>query len=152
MATCNFYSQDDFKLMAADFSVPVYPENEDGEEDTSADPIDYYFDNFAADEAQAKIDEINEKLRFYKLELKDGYYCGTQIFVNDNEAPDEWYFEKWFDFNDYGVNRYVLRRMVNAEKRRINDEFLPLFKDYGFSEYVVSARFSSGETWYKQVA
>lgn len=152
MATANFYTQKDFRLMAGEFCYPVYPIDENGEENTSSDPVDYETDFYGIDEAQAKIDEINKGLRFYKLRLQDGHYSGVQIVVDDDNAPDDYYLEKWFDFADYGVNRYVLRRMVQAEKRRINENLLPLFKEYGFDEYAISARFSNGETWYNKVA
>lgn len=152
MATANFYTQNDFRLMAGEFSLPLYPVDENGEENTAAEPIEYETDFYSIDEAQRKIDEINGGLQFYKLRLQDGNYCGVQIVVDDGETPDEWYFEHYFDFNDYGVNRYVLRRMIQAEKKRINDKILPLFKEYGFDEYIVAARFSNGETWYNKVA
>lgn len=152
MATGNFYTQKDFRLMAGEFCYPLYPIDENGEENTAADPIDYEIDEYGINEAQSKIDELNHGLRFYKLRLQDGYYSGVQIVVDDDELPcDEW-IDKYFDFADYGVNRYVLRRMIQAEKKRINDKLLPLFKEYGFDEYIVAARFSTGETWYNKVA
>lgn len=46
----------------------------------------------------------------------------------------------------------VLRRMIQAERKRINEVLLPLFKAYGFNKYGISARFSNGETWYSQIA
>lgn len=154
MATANFYTQNDFRLMAGEFSLPLYPVDENGEENTAADPIDYETDFYSIDEAQSKIDEINGGLRFYKLRLQDGKYSGVQIVIDDSETPDEWYFEHYSKeaFADYGVNSYILRRMIQAEKKRINDKILPLFKEYGFNEYIVAARFSNGETWYNKVA
>lgn len=138
MATGNFYTQKDFRLMAGEFCYPLYPVDE--------------IDEYGINEAQSKIDELNHGLHFYKLRLQDGYYSGVQIVVDDDELPcDEW-IDKYFDFADYGVNRYVLRRMIQAEKKRINDKLLPLFKEYGFDEYIVAARFSTGETWYNKVA
>lgn len=108
MATANFYTQNDFRLMAGEFSLPLYPVDENG----------------------------------------------VQIVIDDSETPDEWYFEHYSKeaFADYGVNSYILRRMIQAEKKRINDKILPLFKEYGFNEYIVAARFSNGETWYNKVA
>lgn len=153
MATANFLYQDDFRLMAGEFSLPLYPVDENGEENTAADPIDYETDFYSIDEAQSKIDEINAGLRFYKLSLRDGYYNGVQICIDlADDAPDDFWIEHYFDFNEYGVNRYILRRMIQAEKKRINDKILPLFKEYGFNEYAISARFSNGETWYNKVA
>ena len=99
-----------------------------------------------------KIDELNKTLKFYKLQLTDGHYSGTQIEIDYSETPDEWYFQHYFDFEDYGVNRYILRRMINAERKRINRDILPLFRKYGFEHYAISARFSNGETWYSKVA
>lgn len=153
MATANFYTQNDFRLMAGEFSLPIYPVDENGEENTAAEPIEYETDFYSIDEAQRKIDEINGGLRFYKLRLQDGNYSGVQIVVDDSEIPDEWYFEHYSKeaFADYGVNSYILRRMIQAEKKRINNKILPLFKEYGFDEYIVAARFSNGETWYNKV-
>ncbi len=132
----------------------LYPINDDGEEDTNAAPVDYLFDNYAYDEAQAKIDSINAGLKFYKLTLEAGYYAGTQIVIDDSDTPDEYYLQHYRRdaFAEYGVNTYVLRRMIKAEQKRINAGLLPLFKDYGFNKYAISARFSNGETWYSQVA
>lgn len=153
MATSNFYNQDGFDLWAADFSLPIYPMDDNGDEIPDADPIDYEFDEYAYNEAESKIDELNKQLKFYKLALRDGHYAGTQIEILDGEAPDEWYLNSpYFDFNEYGVNRYILRRMLQAERKKINQKLLPLFKEIGFNHYAISARFSNGETWYSKVA
>lgn len=152
MATANFKYQRDFDLWAADFSVPIYPVDENGDDLTDSEPIDYDFDELLFYDTIDKIDELNKTLKFYKLQLTDGHYSGTQIEIDDSETPDEWYFQHYFDFEDYGVNRYILRRMINAERKRINRDILPLFRDYGFEHYAISARFSNGETWYSKVA
>lgn len=153
MATSNFYNQNEFDLWAAEFSIPLYPVDKNGDEISDSDPIDYEFDEYSYNEAEAKIDELNRQLKFYKLSLRNGYYTGTQIFVDDSEAPDEWYLKSpYFDFNEYGVNRYILRRMLQAERKRINQKILPLFKQIGFDHYAISARFSNGETWYNKIA
>ena len=76
-----------------------------------------------------------------------------EVEILDGEAPDEWYLNSpYFDFNEYGVNRYILRRMLQAERKKINQKLLPLFKEIGFNHYAISARFSNGETWYSKVA
>lgn len=68
MAASNFKYQEDFDLWAADFSIPLYPINEEtGEEDENADPVDYLFDNYMCNEAEKKIDEVNKTLKFFKL-------------------------------------------------------------------------------------
>lgn len=152
MATANFHTQKEFDLYAGDFVIPLYPLDEDGNEIEDAAPVDYWLDEYELARAQAKIDEINKELKFYQLTLTDGYYVGVQIEILDDDTPDEWSIENHFSFEWYGVNRYILRRMINAEKKRINQKYLPLFKEYGFNKYVVTARFSSGETWYEQVA
>ena len=143
MATANFKYQRDFDLWAADFSVPIYPVDENGDDLPASEPIDYDFDELLFYDTVDKIDELNKTLKFYKLQLTDGHY---------SETPDEWYFQHYFDFEDYGVNRYILRRMINAERKRINRDILPLFRKYGFEHYAISARFSNGETWYSKVA
>lgn len=152
MATANFKYQRDFDLWAADFSVPIYPVDENGDDLTDSEPIDYDFDELLFYDTVDKIDELNKMLKFYKLKLTDGHYIGTQIEIDDSETPDEWYFQHYFNFEDYGVNRYILRRMINAERKRINRDILPLFRKYGFEHYAISARFSNGETWYSKVA
>lgn len=154
MAAANFKYQENFDLWAGDFSIPLYPIDDNGDEDENAAPVDYLFDDYAYNEAQAKIDEVNNGLKFYKLRLSAGYYAGTQIEIDDGEAPDEYYLQHYRRdvFAEYGVNSYVLRRMIQAEQQRINSVLLPLFKEYGFNKYTISARFSNGETWYTQVA
>jgi len=148
MATANFKYQDDFDLWAADFSLPIYADDDD----ENAAPVDYLFDDYNYNLADDEIQKVNDGLKFFKLRLEDGYYAGTQIVIDDNDCPDEWWFEHCFDFAEYGVNSYILRRMITAEKRRINDKILPLFREYGFDHYGISARFSNGETWYSKVA
>lgn len=154
MAAANFKYQENFDLWAGDFSIPLYPINDDGDEDTNAAPVDYLFDDYAYNEAQSKIDEVNAGLKFYKLTLEAGYYAGTQIVIDDSDTPDEYYLQHYRRdaFAEYGVNTYVLRRMIQAERKRINEVLLPLFKAYGFNKYGISARFSNGETWYSQIA
>lgn len=155
MSAPNFKYQEDFDLWAADFSIPLYPiDEETGEEDENAAPVDYLFDNYEYDRAAEKVDELNKTLKFYKLQLCDGYYAGTQICIDDSEAPDDYYF-KYYSRDavaDFGVNSYILRRMLNAERKRINNIILPIFKEYGFDKYGITARFSNGETWYSRVA
>lgn len=151
MATANFYTQKNFDLYAGDFTIPLYPLDEDGNEIEDAEPFDYWTDEYLLELVQDKIDEVNEKLKFYQLELRNGYYEGTQIFIREgDETPDEFAIKNYFSFDWYGVNRYILRRMINAEKKLINNKILPLFKEYGFDKYFVVARFSSGETWYEK--
>lgn len=123
MATSNFYNQDGFDLWAADFSLPIYPIDENGEEIPDSTPIDYDFDDIAYREAEAKADELNAVLKFFKIELTSGHYVGVQTFVNDDNCPDEWWMERYFDFNEYG-----------------------------FDKYAITARFSNGETWYSKTA
>lgn len=140
MGTSNFLYQKDFDLYAADFTNI----DEDGET---------FFDEYAYEDALAKIEEVNRTLRFYRLQLKSGYYEGTQIVIEEtDEYCDEFYLQSpYYDFREYGVNRYILRRMIHAERKRINEKILPLFKAYGFAKYEISARFGNGETWYKAV-
>lgn len=155
MAASNFKYQEDFDLWAADFSIPLYPiDEETGEEDCNAAPVDYLFDDYEYDRAAAKVDELNKTLKFYKLQLQDGYYAGTQLCIDDSEAPDDYYFKHYSRdaVADFGVNSYILRRMLNAERKCINNILLPLFKEYGFNKYGISAHFSNGETWYCRVA
>lgn len=139
MGAANFNKQKDFDLYAADF--------------TDYTDDDYYFDEYAYSAASNKIDELNDTLRFFKLRLASGYYEGTQIIVDEtDEYCDEHYLSSpYYDFKYHGVNRYILRRMINAERKRINTKLLPRMKDYGFEQYEISAKFSSGETWYKAV-
>lgn len=137
MGTSNFLYQKDFYLYAADFTDI----DEDGET---------FFDEYAYENALAKIDEVNSTLRFYRVQLKSGYYEGTQIVIEEtDEYCDEFYLQSsYYDFREYGVNRYILRRMIHAERKRINEKILPLFKAYGFAKYEISARFSNGENGY----
>lgn len=53
MATANFLYQDDFILMAGEFSFPVYAVDENGEE-ISGNPIEYETDEYSLQLAQEK--------------------------------------------------------------------------------------------------
>ena len=44
--------------------------------------------------------------------------------------------------------RSVAYRKYEAEIRKINRKLAALGKEYGFQEYVCTARFSNGEAWY----
>jgi hypothetical protein len=151
MATSNFLTQRNFDLYAADFSLPVYAQDENGEE-IEGEIVDYYFDEDFYDEAEKAVEALNSSLKFYKIELRDGYYSGVQTVINSDEAPDLAYYTGAECFQEYGVNRYILQRMMNAEKTRINRDLLPRLKEYGFEKFAVYARFNNGETWYTRCA
>ena len=124
MATANFKKQKYFDLYVYDFSFEILDENDN---ETGEYDCDYDY----AGSVENELNKINDTLRFFKLELEDGYYSHTQIFVNvknDDVYPiltnEEW-VDGQYCFSEYGVNKYILQRVIFAEMKKINNVILP---------------------------
>lgn len=150
MSTPNFKTQQLFNLYAATMSY----EDEDGEE---------YFDDFLYENASDFIDTLNDRLKFFTITLEGGYYSGVQTYIKPNTinyssnytAADILDCYEYFDgsevFNYHGVTKYILKRQILAEIKKINNQLLPLLRDYTFRHYAETARFSNGEAVYTLV-
>lgn len=152
MGTSNFATQKHFDLyLSENFEFEYTDENDEPTGEWGFD--DYYFE-----QCENFIDELNDKLRFFKITLKSGYYNGVQTYLIDkSDYFDPLYYLGHTEiyngeeiFAEFGVNKYILNRMIQSEITKINNKLLPLLKEWGFDRYGVVARFSNGETWFSK--
>ena len=146
MATGNFTTQKDFKLLAHTLEY------------TDPDTGETLYDEWEADNITYALDKINDDLTFYNLTLTGGYYSGAQIEVNPNRALDNCDPLTYTDTTNedthywHGYCKSTTKRKIQAEINKINNRiFKQLQQEYGFKELQVTARFSNGETIYSEV-
>lgn len=164
MSIANFFTMRDFPLFAKDYcqegkrcpncNTILDADAEECEDCGCEELEDYtYFDQFLADEEWSEItslmDELNRDLMFHKVEMRSGYYTGVQFYVETEHDLGE---------NDYSNDdchyyfdccRSVAYRKYVSEVRKINRKLAEWGKEYGFQEYVCTARFSNGEAWFE---
>ena len=176
MSCPNFETQENFKLFLWDFERPtdeVLNENilETNDEVTSIEDItegmrDEYAESMYNWECSDIIDNFSEtvndilhtlkrELQFFKITLKDGYYCGLQFYVE--ETGNMAYIDvENVDNEDtkyyYDMCKSEFLRKYNSEINFINKKLLPkLAKFFGFEEYYCGGIFSNGEALYYKV-
>lgn len=165
MATANFRTQNNFPLFATNyFDAQEYEDEETGE--TVYDENSGYF---LLRDCEREIEKLNRELHFYRLELRDGYYSGVQLYLSeqhDGETTDGYTREEWRDnrreASRYPGNYYYWefarpyseqKRAEQREREKIERFCRGFLREiYDFHEYGISARFSNGETWYSRVA
>lgn len=163
MATSNFETQKGFPLFATEQFDGFYYEDEETGETAWADG-----DSWSFRQAQDEIEEFSENLKYYGIELKGGYYSGVQVVLtrktdingyekeyagdysakmwNQNRKEEKRYYGGYYDFDlPYAARlkaeQREIRQIINYCRTTLHDR-------YGFDEYVVTAKFSNGETWY----
>ena len=176
MSCPNFETQENFKLFLWDFKRPsdeVLNENilETDEDVTSIEDItesmrDEYAESMYNWECSDIIDNFSEtvndilhtlkrELQFFKITLKDGYYCGLQFYVE--EIGNMAYIDVENVDNEetryyYDMCKSEFLRKYNSEINFINKKLLPkLAKFFGFEEYYCGGMFSNGEALYYKV-
>lgn len=131
MSTANFYSMENFPIVAIRFDE--YWEYKDFEEEI--DPV---------------IEEMNDSIMFHTISLKDGYYDGVQIYIEEKYEHEE-DFSDWTndDFRYYFDNyRSKIVPKYMPEIRKINRWLDKIVKDFGMDKLGITAVFSNGETMY----
>ena len=160
MATGNFRTQDNFPLFASKHFDGFYETDEETGEEIffDGDPLEIKF-------CEKRIDQLNDSLNFYKLSLESGYYNGVQCVLEEKDGaelsdyytPEEWRerrkeknaYPYYYYYNDYAFSYSQQKREEQREIRKIINFCRTILKDeFEFDEYVVTARFSNGETWY----
>ena len=176
MSCPNFETQENFKLFLWDFKRPddkYLNENilETDEDVTSIEDItkrmrDEYAESIyereyrdITDNFSETIDDIlhtfKRELQFFKITLKDGYYCGLQFYVE--ETGNIRYIDVENVDNEetryyYDMCKSEFLRKYNSEINFINKKLLPkLAKFFGFEEYYCGGMFSNGEALYYKV-
>ncbi len=114
---------------------------------------DSYFDEIACAEDYREIgkdlEEINKSLLFHKIEVRDGYYYGTQFYVEAEHDLDEYEYDNDDCHYYFDCCRSVAYRKYSAEKRKVIRLLNKLAGHWGFQEYVCVGRFSNGEAFYE---
>ena len=176
MSCPNFETQENFKLFLWDFERPtdeVLNENilEIDEDITSIEDItesmrNEYAESIYEREYRDIVDNFSEtvnnilhtlkrELQFFKITLKDGYYCGLQFYVE--EIGDMAYIDVENVNNEetryyYDMCKSEFLRKYNSEINFINKKLLPkLAKFFSFEEYYCGGMFSNGEALYYKV-
>ena len=131
MSTANFYSMENFPIVATRFNE--YWEYEDFEE-----------------EIQPIIDDLNEDLLFHTVSLKDGYYDGVQIYIEEKYEHEEDFSDWTNDDFRYYFDNYRSKTVPKymPEIRKINKWLDKIVKDFGMDKLGITAVFSNGETMY----
>lgn len=143
MATSNFWTQNNWPLYAVDDSNMDWWEAQD-----------FYND------VEERLADVNKGLRFFQIEVKSGYYCGAQFYITmTRDADDAGFTENGAEYADNTSTRDFLdmclseaKRKCEAEARKVCRLMKKIGAEYGFEEYIVTARFSNGETWYRKAA
>ena len=176
MSCPNFETQENFKLFLWDFERPsdeVLNENilEIDEDITSIEDItkrmrDEYAESIyereyrdITDNFSETIDDIlhtfKRELQFFKITLKNGYYCGLQFYVE--EKGNMAYIDVENIENEetryyYDMCKSEFLRKYYSEINFINKKLLPkLAKFFSFEEYYCGGIFSNGEAVYYKV-
>lgn len=128
----------------------MYIELEDGEYYSNCD-IDFAFDMYQSDLMiiEDELEELNEKLKWYKLSIESGYYDGMQILVETDWINiGEWSEEDCKD--EFDLTKKETMLMILEEQKTIC-EYLKTTKQYGLREVVCNGIFSNGEAIYSYV-
>ena len=83
----------------------------------------------------------------YNEDAKRCPECGAIMSADATETEDKDYTNDDCHYY-FDCGRSVAYRKYEAEIRKINRKLAALGKEYGFQEYVCTARFSNGEAWY----
>lgn len=166
MSTANFHQPGPFPLFAISdepFIVGLCPacghvSNYYGETcdacGSDAERVEPEFDTLIHEEwaadVRAELETLEDGLEFHRVELKPGYFAGTQIYVNERYGLDG--INEWDDEECtyvFGMARDELMAAYHDEEARITEWMRDTLPAFGFREYVVFARFGNGETWYE---
>lgn len=167
MATCNFWTMDDFDLWVIDdkkiFDFYLGEDflkeriEEFGEDYDFSDDLWLAWEVMLED-LESDFDDLKSKLVWYKIELKNGYYEGAQFYIDTEwlgiDEIADWLPSKPLVWDDdecelqFGLTKEETRKMIENEKALIN-EFLENSKNYGFYKINCIGTFSNGEAVYE---
>lgn len=169
MSTCNFRTMEDFDLVVISDEMIcknyldddfIAERKEEFEDYNPIDDIELAWDLFKEDIKEwSVLDDLNNSLRWYKVELKSGYYDGVQFYIyTDFLGIDEiatWLPSKplvWDDDEcmlEFGLTKEETKQMIEEEKKRIND-FLDTMVKCGWERIRCVGVFSNGEAIYEK--
>lgn len=159
MSTPNFeFMKYGMPLIVAD--MDYYDQKEQYEQEYGDDEEyneDMFYDDMTlkAEEMEALADEINKTLEYFRVEVKDGYYCDLQFVVRtyedldfDRESPycidnedAHYYFDEC---------RSKVLRKTDAEQCKVY-KWLKSLKKQGYTELGCDGVFSNGEAIYSRI-
>lgn len=169
MATCNFWTMKDFDLWVIDDEKIcqwylgeefIEERKAEFEDYNPIDDIELAWDLFKEDfDINSGLDELNDSLEWYKVELKSGYYDGVQIYIKTEwlgiDEIATWLPNRplvWDDEEcelEFGLNREETIAMIEEEKKKIN-AFLKNMEWFGFYKINCIGVFSNGEAIYEK--
>jgi hypothetical protein len=113
--------------------------------------LEFYAEE-ALNEAEEMVENFNDSLEYFNVEVISGYYYGFQFYVSgkyfDNYAEEmnnedaHYYFDKC---------RSQAVRAAESELRRISKWLRKIQKQYGYDMIECIGRFSNGEALYRKV-
>lgn len=142
MSAPNFRTQRNFPLYCKDDSGMAWCEAED-----------FYRD------MQADLDNLNSDLYFFKIEIRSGYYVGSQLYVEISDYAEEAGFNedgatRWADSEHcrYYLDMYPseAKRRFATEQRKVCRILEKIGATWGFEKYYCRAIFSNGEAVYEK--
>ena len=136
-----------------------------GDSDLVEDDLD-----FIADEVRQKVNEFIKKIvspkidayiedghHDYRRDTKDYFSIHILQYDKDNEVVDENYIDFFFSIGYYEAGNFDYKIIYDTETevmenlvKKITSVIDRELNEY-CDKYGVSARFSSGETWYKKI-
>lgn len=165
MSTANFHQPEPFPLFAIGdepFTVGTCPECGNasnyygatcGACGSTAERVEPEFDTLIYEEwaadVRAELATFEDGLEFHRVELKPGYFAGTQAYVRELyglDGTNDWDEEE--SAYVFGMSRDELMAAYHDEEARIAEWMRDTLPAFGFREYVVFARFNNGEVWY----
>lgn len=113
--------------------------------------LEFYAEE-ALNEAEEMVENFNDSLEYFNVEVISGYYYGFQFYVSgkyfDNYAEEmdnedaHYYFDKC---------RSQAVRAAESELRKISKWLRKIQKQYGYDMIECIGRFSNGEALYRKV-
>lgn len=159
MATCNYAIQKDFPLVV--YEVDEEALKKDLLNDGIIESEEEFNEDYVSDRCEIIVEdgedwlgEINDKLDFFRLELKDGYYGGIQLWVEegeynamiDDDLDDETARYYWGDTAD------EIRKRYKQEKIWLIEEMKEIARGGAeWHELKLRGVFSNGEAVYEEV-
>ena len=157
MGTVNFEIQDRFDLYVTDYEAPSKQDLiEQGYTEEEAENYDYSFDlEIFYDDIQREFDillpilekKLRKPLQYHEIVLKDGYYTGVQLFVNEtNENPHDLDNEDTHYY--YGMCRSKAIKEYEADIQRTKKLMEMIAKELHFMRLRCIGIFSNSEAVY----
>lgn len=118
-------------------------------------------DFFFIHDIDCALDKLNSGLKYYRVELRSGYYTGAQLYVerksDDIELPTDYTAEEWREARRGYLGEYYheykyseAKRRELAERRKINRWMSTTGAALGFEQLFCVGVFSSGEAVYSR--